>query len=573
MEIAPSLNGIAIGSKTCASAYKANLRPKILCSALATLLLFLTACANQQSPALAPAPAITVSSELATDQVINRHLEADPRSLDPSLAEAVVDQIVLQDLFEGLVTLAEDGSTIPGAASSWETSADGKTWTFHLRKNSKWSNGAPVTADDFVYAWRRLVDPATGSEYSQALAPIENALDIASGNAPVSKLGVESAGPQTLIVHLHAPTAYLLGLLANMYMYPIYAPAVKQWGETWTQPGHMIGNGAFTLSDRVINGHITLLKNPLYRDADHVRLTRVNYVVVSDYDAAMNRYLSGDLDFTDRVTSSQKIRLQRLLGDQVVIEPTFAQTFFSFNMMKPPFSNNPKLRMALDVALDRDILSKYVRRGIDIPGYSIMPPLPGYDPVVPNWAKLSTEDRHALARKLYQEAGYSDKHPLETLLTYPSAGADVRQYMEALSAMWLTTLGAHIQIYNVEFKVLLQMKQQKEPVFYWDAWFGDFPDPFTFMQLFQTGNGMNDGDYSNPRYDALIDQASNTNDQAVRYQLFHQAEAILEEDVPTIPVYTWSSTHLIKPYVKGWQSNVMDRNLSQYMYILAHKES
>jgi oligopeptide transport system substrate-binding protein len=546
---------------------------KLCGSILAALLLFIAACANQQSPAIAAPQSITVSSELAPEQIISRHLYTDPRSLDPSLATAVVDQIVLQDLFEGLVTLAKDGTPIPGTASSWDISADGKTWTFHIRKNARWSNGAPVTANDFVYAWRRQVDPATGSEYSQALAPIENALDIASGTVPVNKLGVESAGPQTLVVHLHAPTPYLPGLLTNPYLLPIYEPAVKQWGEAWTQPQHMIGNGAFTLADRVINGHITLLKNPAYWDAEHVRLTRVNYLVVPDFDAAVNRYLSGDLDWTDRVTANQKIRLQRLLGDQVVIVPMYGQLFFSFNLTKPPFADNPKLRQALNMALDRDVLTKYVRHGIEIPGYGILPPLPGYDPYVPDWAKLSTEDRHALARKLYQEAGYSDKHPLETVLTYPSSGADIRQLIEALSAMWLTNLGAKIQIYDVEFKVMLQMRQQKQPTFYWDAWFGDFPDPFTFMQLFQTGNGMNAGEYSDPRYDALIDQASNTNDQTVRFQLFHQAEALLDHDAPTVPVYTWASTHLVKPYVKGWQTNVMDRNLSQYMYILAHKES
>ena len=567
------MSGIGIRTQLCTPTPASGRSSKFGFSLLAVLLLFLTACANQQQFAVTSAQTISVSSALAADQVLNRHLEAEPRSLDPSLGTAVVDELILEDLFEGLVTVAEDGSTIPGTASSWETSADGKTWTFHIRKDARWSNGAPVTADDFVYAWRRQVDPMTGSQYSQALAPIVNAMDIASGNMPVDKLGVESTGPATLIVHLNAPTPYLLGLLTNMYLLPIYAPAVKQWGNAWTQPGHMISNGAFTLADRVINGHITLLKNPDYWDAEHVHLTKVNYLVVSDFNAAINQYLSGDLDLTDRVPADVKERLQMMLGDQVVISPEFASTYFSFNMTKPPFAGNTKLRQALNIAVDRDVFCKYVRRGIETPAYGIMPPLPGYDPYIPEWAKLSTDDRHALARKLYHEAGYSDRHPLETVLTYPSGGADIRQMMEALSAMWLVNLGAKVQIYNVEFKVLLEMREQKLPVLYWDAWFGDFPDPFTFMQLFQTGNGMNAGAYSNPQYDALIDQASRTNDQAVRFQLFRQAEAILADDTPTVPVYSWASTHLIKPYLKGWKSNVMDRCLSQYMYILAHKES
>ena len=474
---------------------------------LATLLFFLSACASQQGATLTSAQAITVSSELAPDQILNRHLEADPRTIDPSLATAVVDQIIcsIEDLLKGIVTLAKDGQHHSRRSICLgETSADGKTWTFHLRKESRWSNGQPVTADDFVYAFRRQVDPATGSEYSQALAPIENALDIASGNAPVNKLGVESAGAlrrSSFILQTRQPLIYSDNPLANPYLLPGgYAPPVKQWGETWTQPGHMVSNGAFTLADRVINGHITLTKNPYYWDAAQVHLSKVNYLIVSDYHAAINQYLSGDLDLTDRVPAAEKDRLQKLVGDQVVISPVFAQTFFSFNMTKAPFADNPKLRMALNVALDRDILAKYVQHGIETPGYGIMPPLPGYDPYIPDWAKLSTEDRHALARKLYQEAGYSDKHPLETVLTYASAGADVRQYMEALSAMWLMNLGAKVQIYNDEWKVFLKMRQEKEPLLYWDAWFRRLSrSVYTFMQLFQTGNGMNSERLQQPR--------------------------------------------------------------------------
>ena len=364
-----------------------------------SLLLFSLGCANPENVRHVAAQTIQVSSELAPDQVLNRHLEADPRTLDPSLSEDVPGQIVLQDLFEGLTTVSIDGSIIPGVATSWETSADGKTWTFHLRKDARWSNGEPVTADDFVYAWRREVDPATASEYSQALAPIENALDIAAGKMPVNTLGVESVGPQTLVVHLDAPRLTFWRSSRNNYLYPLYAPAVKQWGDAWTQPAHMISNGPFVLSDRVLNGHITLLKNPHYWDAAHVRLSRVNYRVVEDSTAAMDQYLAGDLDFTDRLPAPEKDRLQQMLGDQVVLSPYFGTAIFSFNVAKQPFLDNPKLRVALSAALDRDIFVKYVMRGIGVPAYDIMPPLMGYDPVIPEWAKMTPDARHAYARK------------------------------------------------------------------------------------------------------------------------------------------------------------------------------
>ncbi len=541
--------------------------------ATATLLLlpFLVSC-NLQGQLPAGAQKIQVSSGLAQDQVLRREISADPRTLDPLLATDVVGFDVLEDLFEGLVTLDEGGNTVPGVAASWQTSADGKTWTFHLRENARWSNGQPVTADDFVYAWRREVNPATGSEYAQALGPIQNAMAIAEGSLPPERLGVEAPDAHTLIVHLRGPTPYLLALLTNCYLFPVYPPAVKQWGDSWTQPGHMISNGAFELSERIINGHITLVKNPYYRDASHVRLSEVIYYPISDEGAIVSQYLAGDLDFTDRFPASQKEWLQKSLGSQLVIAPYFGTGMFSYNLAKPPFQDNPKLRLALNIALDRKILSKYVQRGLGIPAYNIMPPLPGYEAEVPAWAKLSDDQRHALARKLYQEAGYSASHPLEAVLTYPSGGPAVRRYMEALAAMWQMNLGAKIQIYNVEWKVLLQSLQLKQPTFFWSAWIGDFPDPYTFMQLYEKGFGMNYGDYYNPKFDALVEQASATQDTAQRYKLFAQAGAILNEDAAYLPLYYLVSTHLIRPYVKGWQTNIMDRNLSQYMYILAHTE-
>ncbi len=556
----------------CAAGLRGNPYRSLCLAAVFALPLCLLGCGNQEQTS-ASARTIQVSSELAAEQILNRHLEADPRTLDPSLMTDVVGQIVLDDLFEGLVTLNEEGNTIPGVATSWETSADGKTWTFHLRENARWSNGEPVTADDFVYAWRRQVDPATGSEYAQALTPIENAMDAAAGKVPPSKLGVESAGPRTLVVHLNAPTAYLPSLLTNAYLIPIYEPAVKKWGDSWTQAGHMVSNGPYLLSERVINGHITVEKNPYYWDAGKVRLSKVSYRIVSDNDATTDQYLSGNIDFTDRFNISEKERLQRILGGQMVISPIFATVILGYNLAKPPFEGNPSLRLALNVALDRDILITYVSHGVGVPAYNVMPPLSGYDPAIPDWAKLSPDARHALARNLYQEAGYSDSHPLEVVLTYPSGGPEARRSMEALAAMWQMNLGAKVQIYNEEWKVLLQARQMKQPTFFWDAWSGDFPDPFTFMQLYVTGFGMNDGNYSNPQYDALVNQASSINDDAKRYALFHKAEQILNEDAPVLPISYYVSTHLIKPYVKGWQSDISDRHPSRYMYILAHQES
>lgn len=505
--------------------------------------------------------------------MLRRDVQDQPGSLDPSLATDVPAMTVLEDLFEGLTTINQAGNPVPGVASSWEVSADSRTWTFHLRANARWSNGAPVTAQNFVYAWRRQVDPATASQYAQALTPIVNAMAIAAGKLPPDRLGVAAPDAHTLVVQLVQPTPYFLWLLTNQYLYPLYQPAITKWGESWTQPGHMVSDGAFELAGLVINGNITLRRNPDYWDASHVRLQQVIYFPLSDSDAAVSQYLAGDLDFTDEVPIAEKAMLQRQLGDdQVIYAPYFGTALLSFNLTKPPFQANPALRLALNMALDRKILATYVQRDAVIPAYNLVPPLPGYRPQLPAWSQQPDAQRHALARQLYQQAGYSAAHPLQAVLTYPSGGPGTRRFMEAVSAMWQMNLGAKIQIYNVEWKVFLQSVQMKQPTLFWNAWIGDYPDPFTFMQLYQKDFGMNYGGYANARFDALVNQASGTENIPARYRLFAQAGAVLNEDAPYIPLFYYTSAHLIQPYLKGWTTNVMNRNLSQYMYILSHRE-
>ena len=382
----------------------------------------LLACGNQGHP-LISAPAVTVGSTLASEQVLNRHLEADPRTLDPGLLTDVVGQRVLDDLFEGLVTLDEAGATLRAWRLLGRPAPTEKPGRFNCAKTP----GGPTASRSrrtisFMPGAAKWIPPqarSTPRRSRRSRTPWTPPREV-----PPSKLGVESAGPRTLVVHLHAPTAYLLALLTNAYLYPLYEPAVKQWGDAWTQPGHMVSNGPFLLSERVINGHITLDKNPYYWDAGHVRLTRVIYHTVADNNATTSQYLAGNLDFTDRFNVSETDRLQQILGDQVVLSTSYATAMFGYNLAKPPFQGNPKLRLALNMAVDREILMKYVERGVGVPAYNMLPPLEGFDPAVPDWAKLSPDERHALARKLYQEAGYSDSHPLETVITYASGGPE-----------------------------------------------------------------------------------------------------------------------------------------------------
>jgi oligopeptide transport system substrate-binding protein len=521
------------------------------------------------APAGAAAAMPKVGVALAASQELTRAMDAGGvRSLDPSLATDVPAERVLDDIFEGLTRLDVAGEPAPGMAERWETSGDGLEWIFHLRA-ARWSNGAPLRAQDFVYAWRRTLDPRTASDFAQVLVPLANALAIAEGKADPATLGVTALDDRTLRVRLAAPTPYLLALLSKTYMVPQYEPAIRAWGERWTAPGHIVSNGAFLLGAHVLGGRISLARNPGYWDAAHVRLTRVSYLPL-DRAVQTDRFFAGDLQFTDSFSAEQTAWLRQRLGTQVVSGPYLGNFVIGVNVTQPPFKGNLALRRALTLAVDRETLVKYVRQGLYQAAYTPTPPLPGYAAPLPAWARLADEARHALARRYYAEAGYSAARPLRVPLYYPT-DTDNRRTFEAVAAMWRENLGAEVATYNEEFRVQLNERHlHKLPLFHY-AWIGDFPDPYTFLQLFRTGFGYNDGGYSSPRYDALLDAAGREPDAARRYALLAQAEAVLDEDVAAIPLYYYASRHLVKPWVRGWQGNIQDRNLSQYMYLLEHE--
>jgi len=527
---------------------------------------------NEAAGTTAKNSSIIVSTDLAGRQALSRSLDDEPRSMDTQLTNDVQGQRIADDLFEGLTTIDVAGRVAPGVATSWETSSDGLTWVFHLRPQARWSNGQPVTAGDFVYSWRREVDPRTAAASAQGLEPIEHALEIASGKAPVETLGVEATDAHTLKVHLTGPTPFLLELLAQNYLYPVYEPVIKQYGDEWVRPEHMVCNGPFILRERVIGNRIIVEKNPNYWDSEHVRLQRVTYYVIADHEVQAQRYLANELDWTDSFAANQRTWLKSKLGDQVVNSPYFGAYFLGMNFQLPPFRNNPALRKALVLALDREPMVRAMKQGMYEPAYTLMPPLPGYEAPVPDWARLTDDERHALARQYYREAGYSSAHPLHVNLDLPTQGPDSRHFFEAIIATWHSVLGADIQLYEREFTVLAQERTLHKMPLFFDAWIGDYPDPYTFMQISYTGNGNNNDAYSSPAYDRLIDAAGQDADGSRRFKLFEQAEGLLNDDAAYIPLYYYATRHLVKPYVRGWQSNVMDRNLSRYMYLLEHRE-
>jgi oligopeptide transport system substrate-binding protein len=540
------------------------------CAAVVILAL-LAACGRTGAPASSAAVAVDVAERVASKH-LRRQIDAPPTTLDPALSLDVNTGRILEDLFEGLVRQDGSGAIVPAVASRWDVSADGLTWTFHLVPDARWSNGEPVTAGDFVYAWRRLVDPATASQSAQQAAPIVNALDVAAGKKKPAELGVRAVDAQTLEVRLVAPTPYFLALLTNGYFMPLNRANLERFGTDWTRAGNLVSDGAFVLEELRINGAVQLKRSAYYRDAKAVRLERVTYFPVGDRAAATSRYLAGDVDVTEGFPVEDVDWLKSRLGGEARFEPYFGTVLLKFNVARPPFDSRA-LRLAMSLAVDRDVLTSKLLHGIYLPAYNVVPPLAGYPQVLPDWAKLSTAERHARARELYAEAGYNKNHPLEAELSFPITSADSHRVFEAIVAMWRANLGAEVHLGTQEWRVHQQNRHLHLYALFFEGWIADYPDPLTFLSLFQHDNGNDDGQYFSPRYEQLVGQAMKAGDQAERYRNYVQAEQQLNDDAPFVPIYFYESRHLVRSYVKGWQGNVMDRNASRDLFLDARPGS
>ena len=528
------------------------------------VLLTLAACQPQGS-------AVTTSAASAAQAQpghLRRQIDQPPRTLDPGLSVDVPAQRVLDDLFEGLVRLDAAGKVLPAVARSWEISADQLQWTFHLQPDVQWSDGTPLTATDFVYAWRRVVDPASASQAAQLLAPIVNALSIASGKLPPEQLGVQAPDAHTLVLRLVSPTAWFVYQLTNNCLFPVPERLLRAQGAAWTRPGTMVSNGAFVLTDLRINGAIQLARNPRYREAAAVSLQRITYYPVGDRSASVSRYLAGDLDVTDGFPIEDISWLRAQLGQQLQLAPYLGTVMFGMNHTRPPFNSAP-LRMALNLAVDRELLTSKLLQGLYLPAYSLVPGDAQQPALQPEWVQWSAEQRHAKARQLYAQAGYSAQHPLRVELAYPTSGPDTRRVLEALVAMWQVNLGAEVRLANEEWRVHQQNRLLSVHQLFWNAWIGDYPDAQTFLDLYRDGSAQNHGKYFSVAYERLLAEGVATGDNAQRQQLWRDAEVQLNADAAYIPVYYYQSRHLLRPWVQGWQSNLMDRHASRDLSITA----
>ena len=507
---------------------------------------------------------------LAEKQELVRNNGSEPASLDPHKVESDVEFNIISDLFEGVVRVSPAGEIQPRLAEKWENK-ENTVWTFHLRPGITWSDGTAITAQDIVWSWQRLVSPLTASPYSSypGNMHIVNAKEIAEGKKAPETLGVKAVDDATLEVTLTQPNAAFLAMLAHPSLVPIDKVLVNRFGEQWTKPEHIVTSGPYKLSAWVVNERIVAERNPRYWDNQHTVINKVTWLPIHSEAADVNRYKAGEIDIVYTVPINQFAQLKKTMGDQLNVSPQLATYYYEFNTTRPPF-NDPRVRLALNMALDKDIIAEKVLGQGQRPAWLIsQPDIGGVKLQNPEYASWPREKRIAEAKKLLSEAGYSDSHPLVFNLLYNTSESHQRVAIAA-SSMWKKNLGVEAKLQNQEWKTMLDTMHTHnfDAVRY--AWIADYDDAATFLNNFRTGDSENTSQYSNPAYDEALKNAAKASDGVTRGKYYQQAEDLLAKDVPAVPVYHYVRTHLVKPWVGGFTPDKLGYYFTKDMYIKKH---
>lgn len=499
---------------------------------------------------------------------LNRGNGAEPETLDIHKSSGVPEANIERDLFEGLVTEGADGKLQPGVAETWEVSVDGKTYIFHLRADAKWSDGSPLTANDFVFAWRRALAPETASDYAFILWPIAGAEAYSKGEQkdPAS-VGVKAIDAHTLQISLKAPTPYFLGMLMHHMAYPLSKAALETFGKDWNKPGTLVSNGAYRLVAWQPQEHVKLEKNPNYREQASVAIDTVYYIPTEDKNTELKRFRADELDVTDDIPNDQTDWVKENLPEAFHNSPYIGTYYYALNLQDPIFKDNVKLRRALSLALDREILTGKITRSGEIPAYGWVPAVEGYTPQEMDEKSLDKAARIERAKQLYAESGYGSDKPLQLELLYNTSD-NHKKLAVAVAAMWKQVLGVETRLRNEEWKVYINSRNQKQFQVVRSGWIGDYNDAYTFLSLFKSDVGdMNSAAYKSAEYDRLVHEAEIQTDASKRQQAMEQAERVLLSDMPIIPIYHYTTQHLVSPKVEGWQDNVMDVHPSRFLQV------
>lgn len=513
---------------------------------------------------------VPAGTQLADKQELVRNNGSEPASLDPHKVESDVEFNIISDLFDGLVSVSPAGEIQPRLAEKWENK-DNTVWTFHLRPGITWSDGTPITAEDIVWSWQRLVDPKTASPYASypGSMRIVNGADIAEGKKAPESLGVKAINDTTLEVTLTQPNAAFLAMLAHPSLVPIDKVLVGRFGDKWTKPEHFVSSGAYKLSQWVVNERIVAVRNPKYWDNEHTVINKVTYLPISSEAADVNRYKAGEIDIVYTVPINQFAQLKKTLGSELDVSPQLATYYYQFNTTRPPF-NDARVRKALNLALDKDIIAGKVLGQGQRPAWLIsQTDIGGVKLQNPDYASWPMDKRIAEAKKLLAEAGFNDSHPLSFNLLYNTSESHQRIAIAA-SSMWKKNLGVEAKLQNQEWKTMLDTMHTHnfDAVRY--AWIADYDDAATFLNTFRTGDSQNTTQYSNPDYDRALANAAKSKTAEERGKFYQQAEDLLGRDVPAIPVYHYVRTHLVKPWVGGFTPDKLGYYYTKDMYIKKH---
>lgn len=521
---------------------------------------------------VATAAEVPAGVQLAEKQTLVRNNGSEVQSLDPHKIEGVPESNINRDLFEGLLISDVDGKPSPGVAEKWENK-DFKVWTFHLRKDAKWSDGTPVTAQDFVYSWQRLANPNTASPYASYLqyGHIVNIDDIIAGKKPITDLGVKALDDHTFEVTLSEPVPYFYKLLVHSSVSPVPRAAVEKFGEKWTQPANIITNGAYKLKDWVVNERIVLERNTNYWDNAKTVINQVTYLPISSEVTDVNRYRSGEIDMTyNNMPIELFQKLKKEIPNEVHVDPYLCTYYYEINNQKAPF-NDVRVRTALKLALDRDIIVNKVKNQGDLPAYSFTPPYTdGAKLVEPEWFKWSQEKRNEEAKKLLAEAGYTAEKPLTFDLLYNTSDLHKKLAIAAAS-IWKKNLGANVKLENQEWKTFLDTRHQGNYDVSRAGWCADYNEPTSFLNMVLSDSSNNTVHYKSPAFDKLIADTLKVTDEAQRSELYSKAEQQLDKDSAIVPVYYYVNARLVKPWVGGYSGkDPMDNIHVKDLYIIKH---
>lgn len=508
---------------------------------------------------------------LAEDQSFTYSILDDFPSIDPSLVEDVEGASVSRDLFEGLMIEDAEGNVQPGVATGYEVSEDGLTYTFTLRDNAKWSNGDPVLAGDFVYALQRAANPETASEYAWYLEVmgVENAGAVTAGEMPLDALGISAPDDRTVVYKIDAPRPYFPQMVTFPTTFPLHRATIEEFGEEWTRPGNMVSNGAYVLSEYVPQEKLVRTRNEMYWDNENTIIDEVTALIINDSNQALTRYLAGEVDFVMDVPAGQFPRLNAEYPGEAMSFPNSCSYYYQFNQSDsgPEALKDQRVREALSLAVNRDVIVDNILAGGQKPAWTFTHwAIAGWEAPEIAISEMTQEERNAMAVELMTEAGYGPDNPLELEIIYNTSDSH-QSIAVAIGQMWKQTLGVETTLANQEWATFLTTRGEQNYQVARSAWCADYNEPSTFTDLLTSDSGYNDGRFSDPEIDRLMDEAKLAEDPMPLYQ---EIERIASENTYFLPIYHYASVRMKAPDLQNWPTeNFLQNWYSKDLYISA----